>query len=381
MPQFTFLLVVLFVLIRDRATILFQCKALFQNPKSASVNTLLIMAILVLSSINYFFGFHETRWSVNTIHFTLLFIPTLIIAQFLRESDIRILLYCIAFECFISCVEFGLGVNTIFFWSPKFTQFQQNDLLYFSRPFGLSANSSVLAFKAFIGLLLLYTYSFKANTRKTLTIVLLATVIITFARTVSIALIVLFAILSVEYFFSKEKRSRTHWFVFGLLLFMVSIASIGGIVYYYDVIVAQFTRNTGTLEMSGREAIWPFFSNFVSEHFWIGNGSVKVWFDKYHAHNSFLQLLANHGIAIASAYFILIIWNLKRRNAKAIIPILIYSIAQYGIFWGVSLMDIVFFHFLLSYSPTEESNRFNELPHLLKQDNANTHNNPKESYS
>jgi len=66
--------------------------------------------------------------------------------------------------------------------------------------------------------------------------------------------------------------------------------------------------------------------------------------------------MATHGIVISFLYFIFIIFNINRENFIYIIPILIVSLFQYAIFWGVSFLDIVFLHFLLFYKEVSNEN-------------------------
>ena len=57
-------------------------------------------------------------------------------------------------------------------------------------------------------------------------------------------------------------------------------------------------------------------------------------------------MVANNGIIISIFYFLLIIKNINRSNLIPVAALLVYSTAQYGVFWGISLMDIILFYFL-----------------------------------
>ena len=115
---------------------------------------------------------------------------------------------------------------------------------------------------------------------------------------------------------------------------------------FFEQIVNQFTRGTKEINLSGRDEIWLKFINFISSHFWFGNGSNKVYVDYYthpiHAHNSFLQILANNGIIIFLMFLLLIFTNLHSKNRIYIVSMILVSMFQYGIFWGISFMDILF---------------------------------------
>jgi hypothetical protein len=119
--------------------------------------------------------------------------------------------------------------------------------------------------------------------------------------------------------------------------------------YFYDILAYQFTRGKGELDYSSRiggAAIWAYYVEFIKDNLLWGNASSRLWHGEFHAHNSWLQVIGTHGITLASSYFFFIVKNINRVNLPYVLPILIYSCAQYGFGWGVSLMDIFLFTFL-----------------------------------
>jgi O-antigen ligase len=119
-----------------------------------------------------------------------------------------------------------------------------------------------------------------------------------------------------------------------------------------DLLINQFTRGYGHVELTGRDIIWGIYSDYIKNHFLLGNNSQKYFINMdgntYHAHNSYLQLLATNGFIISLFYFILIIINIKKNNFPYIFPVLLFALTQYVIFWGISLEDVFFLYFLLS---------------------------------
>ncbi|GAP67738.1 O-antigen ligase like membrane protein, partial [Bacteroidales bacterium 6E] len=116
----------------------------------------------------------------------------------------------------------------------------------------------------------------------------------------------------------------------------------------HEEILYQFTRGKEGVNMfSGRFYIWNEFYNFIKQNLFWGNNSYKYFIDYFgkraHAHSSFLQILATHGIFITILYLILIVKNLNKINFPFVLVMLIYSTSQYGIFWGFSMTDIVLF--------------------------------------
>ena len=88
----------------------------------------------------------------------------------------------------------------------------------------------------------------------------------------------------------------------------------------------------------------------------LGNNSIKLWLDGYHAHNAYIEVIATNGVFIALLYFTLIYRNIRKSNWVYVIPILIFGLTQYGFFWGISLMDILFYVILFKTISDSEAN-------------------------
>ena len=118
-----------------------------------------------------------------------------------------------------------------------------------------------------------------------------------------------------------------------------------------------FYNSTKGINTSGRTLIWMNYFQYINEHKWFGYGSDKLLFktinqdDKklklIHAHNSFLQILASNGILITLLFLSITFYIWTKKNFLILIPILVYSCFQYGIFWGFSLLDVFFFGILM----------------------------------
>ncbi|MBU2018184.1 MAG: O-antigen ligase family protein [Bacteroidetes bacterium] len=122
---------------------------------------------------------------------------------------------------------------------------------------------------------------------------------------------------------------------------------------WFSKSLMKATANTQT---SGRKLIWLNYADYLDEHLWFGNGSDKLKFKTYdqakrkivtmHAHNSFIELLCSNGLIIFMLYLFLYFSLWRKCNVIAITCILVYSMFQYGIFWGYSFLDVVFIIFL-----------------------------------
>jgi hypothetical protein len=66
-----------------------------------------------------------------------------------------------------------------------------------------------------------------------------------------------------------------------------------------------------------------------------------------HAHNSFLEFIASNGIVISLLFFAFLFLIWKKKNILLIMAILFFCLFQYGIFWGYSILDVIFVAILL----------------------------------
>ncbi len=203
---------------------------------------------------------------------------------------------------------------------------------------GLSYNSSVVAMKILVALLIIKMKSVQLNKvlLGLLLILLAAASITTFNRTLFI--VEAFLIAHVAYFFllkSIPYKALLGTIVVGFLL-IISV-----------LVLLLIGHNIPTIDiLTGRDHIWLSFSKFITEHVIFGNGSIKLWIGGYHAHNSFLELIATNGLVISCFYFLLILRNTTKENLVFVVAIILYSLTQYGMFWGISLIDILLIHFL-----------------------------------
>jgi len=317
---------------------------------------LILIVLLVFFSFIYRIIFAEEI--TDYFPYTALIILTYIYSKQINKDDLRTIIYFVAIESIVAIIEFSLGIQSVF---PTLqskielaTAGTDSSLLYNNRVYGLSSNSSVLANKIFISLVLVYYLKLRTKLFYIIQLVLLITLFLTFNRTVFVILLLFVFLLSlkhvwlilVDYFRFKFK---THYTYPLLVSIFCGIFGFVFLLFYFDVVLEQFTRSKG-LNLSGRGSIWADFFSFIESNFWFGNGTLKYFVNHHggqaHAHNSFLQLLANNGFLLGGLYLFLIGVNITKGNIIFIITLLGYSMFQYGVFWGVSLMDIVLFMFL-----------------------------------
>src|SRR5690606_24964991 len=112
----------------------------------------------------------------------------------------------------------------------------------------------------------------------------------------------------------------------------------------------QMNRGMEDADLSQRDVVLSKYYQFLSDNPLFGNGSYKLWMNinggLYHGHNSFLQTFATHGVVIGLLFLYLVFRNMNKYNFYYLLPIMVLSLFQYVIFWGVSFMDLMFFYFL-----------------------------------
>ncbi len=286
------------------------------------------------------------------------------------------------------------------------THIQTKALLYDSRVYGFGANSSVFALHIFIAFLFLLAAGFKRLTYWLVFTGLIGGMLLSFGRAVVVMSVLFFIVMSIQLLWNNRKELK-HFIVHRYFLRVVlsAILLIGlflspwmqdnlargnkteqleynKLAFSWDTIplscseqhalpfkepsqldtTSTLSRNflelTQRINTSGRKLIWLNYVDYLSEHPWTGNGSNKLQFraldpktrkvNLIHAHNSFFVFFGSHGFILGALYMLLLLVWWQRKNVAIIGVILAYSLFQYGIFWGFSLMDIVFMAALMA---------------------------------
>lgn len=310
---------------------------------------LLYILFIGISFLIYFIGkpfaTSASSKSLNDlIPYSIFIIATINFSKFLNKEIIRIIFYIILFETIIGILQYLMGVR--YFIEPITSNSQElgdSDYLYYNKVYGLSTVTSIFALKIFIGILLTHYLCFKGKKRSLFYTILMFGLIVTFNRTAIVASIIFVLII----IFTQIKQGNQK---LKILTLFGSIISLIFIYNYFDVIENQFFRGR-EVDLSGRDKVFPYYIDFIANYPFFGNYFTKLWVEItsgriYHAHSSYLQTLSNMGLPIGIAIFTYIFSKISKLNYMFIIPMLIYSAFQYGILWGVSFMDIIFFYIL-----------------------------------
>ena len=311
----------------------------------------------------------------------------------------------IVVEVIFCFMEYIYGTRSFFMGDFPPIDFS-SDFIYDYRVFGLSVNSSVVSFKILAALLLLETCKLKNKYYYAIISVLFIGAIITFNRALILAILffyilslikaawlyklqprkILVASVPLASFFvvfhlftnhniltelqkNKSEKNRLEVAVIRINPTAASTLSCSS-VHQPKMLVgneldtnAFFTKllinKTSTVNnTSGRTLIWANYIQFIDENLWFGNGSDKLYFRErdpktgsqklVHAHNSFLEILGTNGILLTLVFLGITFLLWKRKNLIFLLTLLFFSIFQYGIFWGISTLDVVWMIFLLS---------------------------------
>jgi O-antigen ligase len=321
-----------------------------------------IIFIIFISIVNYIYGLIALPDGIESRHpYFLAYIFTFILATQLRKRDMQIIAYLIAFECGFVFLEMALGENTIFTSNPEYRSNLSFAMLYFARPFGLSDGTNTMGGKILIAIILSDYFLEKSRRKNLVRVALLLALIINFSRTAILAAAVHYFI----YFaFNPDIKNKVKKIALILVaMFCFQLAFMNSL---FELIIYQLNRGRETgVDLSYRDIIWEQCLTFIKNHPWFGNGSSRfhIWLSDYgaweHAHNSFFHIFTTNGILIAGATLLWLGSRITKSNVKLVMPILIFSLGQYGIFWGISFIDIVFLFLILQRSENLFENNLN----------------------
>lgn len=303
-----------------------------------------ICIICILSVLNFIISLlinagqslHESSGLIGNYPYALSMFVSYVLAVTIQPKELKYLLYLIIIDVFVGIIEYTMGVSS--FWVSDLTFDADTELLYYKRSCGLDTNSSILAMNVIIGLII--TYILKPKHKLFIISVLCVGLFVSFNRSYILASIplLLYFILS-----SSHKNKLL------VSLTLISMIVLGWYVIqtYGEMIINQFSRgsaNSSTFIMSNRDVLWRDFMNFFYQHPILGNGSSKLWLDNgMHAHNSFIWVLSSNGLVIACLYYYYTFRYINKYNWILIMTIIIGSITQSTIYWGLSLADIFLF--------------------------------------
>ncbi|MCL2312085.1 MAG: O-antigen ligase family protein [Firmicutes bacterium] len=310
----------------------------------------IILIICVVSLINFILtwalgkiNYEDSGSFFSMLPYSITLLPAYIIAKTLDRKTLIFLLIFICFEIVVGIFEYVFGVTSFFITANEFASgYGGDEMLYNKRVLGISTNSSTLAIKCLIGLIIVYL------TKPKYSILWVLLIIVGFYVSFNRATIIAAAPLLIYFYWYYISQLKFKIFWLGLTVIVC--------VSLFSVVINQFMRSADISDISritaNRDLIYESFYAFSKENIWNGNGSVKLWLElfpdhKFHAHNSYLMTLASNGIIVFLFYLYFIFAFIRKSNFLPVSVLLIYSLFQFGILWGCSLTDIIFIFLLL----------------------------------
>lgn len=306
--------------------------------------------IFILSFINQGIGFlhgYVPKSFLEFLPYSFLIIVTIQLAKNIDERVFFVFILCVVVEVFVGIYQRMNGIVSFYDVSKELLE---GDMLYNTKVFGLSTNSSGFSAKVFLALIVYQFYGFhkKISPYFFYSVVTIG-LLLSFNRSVILGSITFVFISLIQ----SRKKSET---IIILLLGTIVLLYLNFKYDLIEMITKQFLRghdDIATAGFSEREIIYPYYVDFIKNHLWLGNNSYKLLIDMgdgriLHAHNSYLQTLSTNGLIITLFYCYFLFQNVTFKNIKFVLPFLIISITQSFILWGISLSDLVLYSILLS---------------------------------
>ena len=287
-------------------------------------------------------------------------------ARSLNDTTWKLVLLLLVIEVLCIYIQFALGIRFFFPHQEvvttttefRFTQdVQDMQLLYFIRPMGLSGTSTIAGAKILLAFILTFMLDLRPRTRWLLSILFAGAAVLNFKRSGLLAFGLFIGVLLIMDMRRHGWRFR-HTFASAVILSVLS--------FYATQIVGQFTRESAASlgdisfdiiieQLSGRADLWNETITFIGDHLFFGNYSERLILSTgQYPHNSYMSLLATHGLFLALTLAAFIVSRIAGKPAVLIFlaPILIDAIFQENLFWYISLFDQFLLYMLLVRQPS-----------------------------
>lgn len=314
------------------------------------IATFMLISLFV-SMCSVFFSNGDFNYYNNFIPLQISLLFSLVIATTITKRIAYYIIIFVLIECVAGCIQMLFGVKTFFpFVSVALPEIGDGSgLLYYMRVYGFSENSSGFAGNVII-MVTLFSLFFLEQSRKIKIIVFSISffgLLVCFSRSGLLA----YALLVLVVFYKDFKVKD--------LQFLLPVLFVAVIAAYFLVdwssIFTQLSRGRETVELSGRDLIWSYYFQQISIHPIFGNLSLRNFlfippYGLMHAHNSYIMVLYIFGVLPLFFIALPVLYLALRKMSVFIllIALLTYSLAQYFLYWGASLADIVFFSALVS---------------------------------
>lgn len=305
-------------------------------------NEYLLIIFAVLAYVNLSFHIEDFQAASQLSSLAVAgYLLTYKIGKNLKEADLKIIVYLSALEAV------ALSVSSFRPLLQAMTQMSEvgwhQGLLHFyqNRGSGLLGSIGLSGFAVLIGFLLLdhSAASFSRREKQILYPILAIGLLFNMSRAAALSLILFFAFKTLTSDGRLVLLLRRYW----LLVFA------GFCTIFYAI--KGYISNVDLSELSsGRTVIYKNALTYIDDHILFGMGSWRYYDFSYvaegiHAHNSFLELWATHGI-LSLILMIFIVKRISSKNHIYLLPIFVFSLMNFSIFYVFSFGDVVMFYFL-----------------------------------
>lgn len=315
--------------------------------RSYDIMKIIIALSIINEIIGLFFNEHLVLNSVlEIIPYSAMILLTMYTATIVDDKILRWLVVFTIVDILTAIVQRTVGVNSFF---PATVTDLGDTLFYDMSVNGWHLNSAGLGESVFLGLLIFESHK-KCRVIKGPLFYTLVCIgaFLCFNRTTMVSIVAYFVFKAIK----ENKKYLLILFGSALAIFVFSNKEI------MDILFMQFFRGADSLAsgnaVSERDVVYPFYWNFAKDNFLFGNNSFKYYVEvfkdgrQFHAHNSYLQTLANNGFIISGLYFYMILRGINKDNYHLILPILLFACFQSFILWGLSYGDLIFYNILLT---------------------------------
>lgn len=400
-PAEAYLLFIGVVLIFEKEQLTMNFKAFKDNPFNHKYSVVWgVMFILILSLANKLFN-GQSILCARDYYAPFYLFPFLVLTSFLA-FDLKLfkaIIVLVAFEVFFALIEYFMGVRSIIIDLGESNVIHDYSLFYNSRVYGLGVNSSVISLKLFVAFVLLDFVKFKPWQNWALRLVISIGLLISFSRIVVVLVLIYMACrfiynlwkLKMEAIRETSVRFAAVVFIFFTIFSTTMIDQLLRGDHEAESIFTpieqpenyQFScaethaipklagelnpekqgwgdrlmMSAENVQSSGRKVIWLNYLNYIEKNLVFGNGSDKLMLRDWdpekgqmkliHAHNSYIELIASNGIIISVIILLLYFFLFKSHNYLPVFIIGLYSLGNYGIFWGFSFLDVIFLMLLI----------------------------------
>lgn len=289
-------------------------------------------------------------WTPSPLGYGLLVICALL-GRWINPSTVRWLLVFICLEAAVCGIQIALKQPYVFagqrdaILSSGETEWGSTDLLYFNRAYGLSTNSSVVAQKCMLGVMMLFAVNIRRWWRLVAALLLAVGLYCTFNRSALIAVVFFLSLKGAAVFLRVSAKRQLQ--VFAILILTTAFLAVKG-----PQIREQFLRGNlerSVVQESGRLGLLTAATETIAANPVVGNYSQRFEVMEngvpLHLHNSWLQLLADHGVVglLLIAHAVSLV---RMRNLPAFLALALYSVVQFGLFGKISLINVMFYYFM-----------------------------------